>query len=477
MRRERSDQGHKDVKRSRSISSFHAAALPARTVVYAVGDIHGRLDLLQGVIEEIEGAAKTAREGEQITAVFLGDYIDRGPSARGVIDRLIAFRASKACEIVFLRGNHEQFLLDMIDGHAEGTAWLDYGGIETLRSYGVDLPSVGGRDVKRLGEKLRDAVPPAHLGFLRETELHAERGDYVFVHAGLRPDRLLSEQSDADMLWFRYYSDDEPLHGKTVVHGHTPRPRPVAGRWRISVDTEAYDSGALTAVRLEGASAVFLKVQAVSEGKTRVTEWELVDRPHDHADSPGPVREAPARAPRPERQRRPERPPSPTRPQAERGRGGLMAAGAVAVAAVMVVGILVGLAVWFKSRIGDTIPVRPGAAAAPAPIAAAPTPLLATQGAAPASPPPNPAAAAKPLALAAKTDAPAAPMAPVLAAPNDTASPSGATATPASSPPAAPPTAAPAATADAAPVRTAAPADSPPPTATPVVAAPPGPAN
>jgi serine/threonine protein phosphatase 1 len=435
-------------------------------VVYAVGDIHGRLDLLQGAIQEIERGAKGVGDGNQVTAVFLGDYIDRGPSARGVIDRLIELRAAKPCELLFLRGNHEQFLLDMIDGQAEGAAWLDYGGIETLRSYGVDWSPAGGRDIKRLGEKLRAAVPPAHLGFLRETELHVERGDYVFVHAGLRPDRLLSEQSDADMLWFRYYSDDEPLHGKTVVHGHTPRARPVAGRWRIGIDTEAYDSGALTVVRLEGTSADFLKVQvAPGDGQTRVSEWELVDRPNDQAEAGEPRRDPAPRSERPER------------PRANFGRGGLMAAGAVAVAAVMVVGVLVGLAVWIKSRDGDAIPVRPGAAASP-PIASIPSPVLAAPtGAAPAVPgaASNTAAPAKPMTLAAKAASPeATAIVPTSPAPGETAAPGAtgsSTPSPSATPPGTPPSTA--ATADAAPIRTAPAPDATP--ASPTAA--PGPAN
>jgi serine/threonine protein phosphatase 1 len=442
-------------------------------VVYAVGDIHGRLDLLQGAIQEIERGAKAADDGAEVTAVFLGDYIDRGPAARGVIDRLIELRDAKPCEIVFLRGNHEQFLLDMIDGQAEGAAWLDYGGIETLRSYGLDWPSAGGRDVKRLGEKLRDAVPPEHLGFLRETQLHAERGDYVFVHAGLRPDRLLSEQSDADMLWFRYYSDDEPLHGKTVVHGHTPRARPVAGRWRVGIDTEAYDSGALTAVRLEGASAIFLKVQvAPGEGKTQVSEWEVVDRPHDHAEAAAPIREPEQDSER----RRPERR-SPEQPRADFGRGGLMAAGAVAVAAVMVVGILVGLAVWFKSRAGgEAVPTRPAPAAAP-PITASPLPTGPAPAAADAT---NTTAPARPVTLAAKAPSPETATAAAAPGPQSSAAPAAAPGQSASPPAASPPaTTPPSATVDAAPMRTIPmPEVAPPSTApAPAPAAAPGPAN
>jgi serine/threonine protein phosphatase 1 len=443
------------VKRSRSISSSHAASLPPQTVVYAVGDIHGRLDLLQGAIEEIERAAGAAKSGARVTAVFLGDYIDRGPEARGVIDRLIAFRDAKPCEIVFLRGNHEQFLLDMIDGRAEGTAWLDYGGVETLASYGVAWPPpLGPRDVNRLGEKLREAIPAAHLHFLRETQLNAERGDYVFVHAGLRPERLLSEQSDADMLWFRYYNDDEPIHGRTVVHGHTPRARPVAGRWRIGIDTEAYDSGALTLARFEGDYATFLKVQVASDKEgTRLSEWETIDRPHDRQEHAGPA----ARSKRTQTV----------------NRGGLMAAGAVAVAAIMVVGALVGLVVWFKDRSGsDSPPARPVAASAPpaAAIAAASAPSgIVIQ---PATPPgataPLPPVPAKPVTLATKAPSGHSPTEPASSAPS--ASPDAPPA-PSSSPP---PSTSSTAAADAAPVRTA-PATETTPAAG--AAPPPGPAN
>ncbi|HEY1447225.1 MAG TPA: metallophosphoesterase family protein [Caulobacteraceae bacterium] len=322
-------------------------------VVYAVGDIHGRLDLLQGVIGEIyRAAAAASASGNRLTAIFLGDYIDRGPAAEGVISSLIALRDAKPCETIFLRGNHEQFLLDMIDGRAEGAAWLDYGGIETLRSYGVEWPPAGGaRDVDRLGERLREALPLPHIQFLRETQFHVERGDYEFVHAGLRPDRLLSEQSDADMLWFRYYDDDEPLHGKTVVHGHTPRARPVAGRWRIGIDTEAYDSGALTAVRLEGTGATFLKVQVGGDQGTNVTEWEQVDRPHDR---PEPASSSHVKTPWTDKI----------------SARGLMAAGAIAIGAIAVVGLLLTLVSWLEGRSAPPPPGPPSTTAAP--VAAAP---------------------------------------------------------------------------------------------------------
>ena len=178
------------------------------------------------------------------------------------------------------------------------------------------------------------------------------------------------------------------MHGKTVVHGHTPRARPVAGRWRIGIDTEAYDSGALTAGRFEDDHATFLKVQ-VTPGKegTRISEWEAIDKSHDRPEQTGPA-------------------PGSKRTRAV-SRGGLMAAGAVALATIMVVGILVGLVVWSNGRGGsDSTPVRPTAAsarpvsaiaAASAPLGTAPQPSAVSGATAP--PPPVPP---KPVTLAAK---------------------------------------------------------------------------
>jgi serine/threonine protein phosphatase 1 len=256
-------------------------AAPAGETLYAVGDIHGRLDLLTGVLAELRKAGAAGRgEGRKVTAVFLGDYIDRGPDARGVIEALRAFAAEGACEVVFLRGNHEQMLLDLIDGDLQGTEWLSYGGVETLRSYGVEQSAqLGAGEAARLPARLAAWIPAAHVAFLRDTRLTFEGGDYLFVHAGLRPDRLLDEQSDADKLWYRYYSDEPPIHGKTVVHGHTPRERPIVSRWRLGIDTEAYASDALTAVRLEGDRREFLKFEPAADGAgVRAGVWEESDQ-------------------------------------------------------------------------------------------------------------------------------------------------------------------------------------------------------
>lgn len=254
-------------------------------MLFAIGDVHGRLELLDALIEEIGREAERATETHKTTtAILLGDYIDRGPASRQVIDRLIDLQKDQRFESVFLRGNHEQFLLDLIDGRASSTVWLDYGGIETLAAYGVAVEDADAADPVRLAAVTRRAVPADHIAFMRRLELTEERGDYLFVHAGLRPDRLLNEQSDADFLWFRSYSDEAPVHGKVVVHGHTPRSRPVDGRWRIDVDTEAWASGVLTAVRLEGQSRRYLRAGVVGDRKTEVGVWDKVDRASHRPD-------------------------------------------------------------------------------------------------------------------------------------------------------------------------------------------------
>jgi serine/threonine protein phosphatase 1 len=261
------------LKRPQSPNASQVAATPDDRILFAVGDVHGRDDLLATLIDAI---GREAGDGKPTTAIFLGDYIDRGPSARQVIDRLIGLAEETRFETVFLRGNHEQFLLDLIDGREDGATWLEYGGVETLASYGARVGAADAADPARLAAVVRAAVPESHVDFLRRAELSYACGDYVFVHAGMRPDKLLEEQSDTDLLWFRYYDDETPVHGRVVVHGHTPRARPVNGRWRIGVDTEAWASGALTAVRLEDGSRRFLKTEGAE-----VVEWDKADAPHE----------------------------------------------------------------------------------------------------------------------------------------------------------------------------------------------------
>lgn len=251
-------------------------ATPPGLAVYAIGDIHGRRDLLVGALAAVRAAARNAVASQRVAVVFLGDYIDRGPASRAVIEDLIAFRDEGCCETVFLRGNHEQVLLDVFDGVETAGPWLEHGGRATLDSYGVAWSS---RDTpKDLWAQLDAAIPADHIEFLRATTLTAVYGDYLFVHAGLRPDRLIEEQSPADLLWFRYYDDEPPLHGATVIHGHSHNRLPVLGRHRVGIDTQAYASGALTLLKLHGTQKVFQRIVATQAEPTATLDiWPELD--------------------------------------------------------------------------------------------------------------------------------------------------------------------------------------------------------
>lgn len=240
-----------------------------------MGDIHGRVDLLAAAMVELTRLAVEADEkGESFTGVFLGDYIDRGPDSREVVEALIHLERDEPRRFVFLRGNHEAMLLDLLSGGPDAMAWLDFGGAETLRSYGIaPPPRITAASAPALAAELEAAMPRSHLAFLKRTQLFFQSGDFLFVHAGARPDRMISEQSTADMLWYRYYADEQPVHGAVVVHGHTPGVRPISGRWRIGIDTEAYASGNLTLLKLDGERRSFLKVRP----DTGITRWEQID--------------------------------------------------------------------------------------------------------------------------------------------------------------------------------------------------------
>lgn len=227
--------------------------------LYAVGDVHGRADLLETLIARI--AENRADEAEPTPLVFLGDYVDRGLQSRETLDRLIALEADGRFAPRFLKGNHEAAMMDFLARPEGGATWLAFGGNETLYSYGVKAPSVGASaDVlQRTAEALRARVPEAHIAFLNKLELYVRWGDYLFVHAGLRPGRSLEEQDEQDMLTIR---DTFLRSGKKwpfiVVHGHTPADAVHIDGRRIGVDTGAYVTGKLSAVRLQGGAVQVL---------------------------------------------------------------------------------------------------------------------------------------------------------------------------------------------------------------------------
>ena len=233
------------------------AEAPADERLYAVGDIHGCAGLLDALLEMIN--ADPADKKRRL--IFLGDYVDRGEDSKGVIDRLLAIRA-RAPETIFLKGNHEQAILDFLEDPDRNEEWLHWGGDKTLESYGV--ANIWGRPPHHIAADLRDRLPAAHLDFLRSLELWRVLGGYVFVHAGFRPGVALADQREEDCLWIRAPFHNAAPEGRpkeVVVHGHHPVKKPQDHGWRIAVDTGAVWSDTLTAVALDGATRRFISTR------------------------------------------------------------------------------------------------------------------------------------------------------------------------------------------------------------------------
>jgi serine/threonine protein phosphatase 1 len=234
----------------------------AGRLIYAVGDVHGRFDALTVLLEKIRGDAHARRSSEPPVIVFLGDYVDRGPQSREVIETVLSLKPADDFEVVALLGNHEQMLLDFLGDASIGSRWTLYGGAATLSSYGVEAPRLAADSEgwERVRSAFENTLPASHLSFIRQLDTLKVIGDFVFVHAGIRPGVSLSDQRRDDLLWIRGpFLDSNARHEKVVVHGHTPSQEPFDGSYRIGVDTGAYATGLLTAVRLEGATRTFLQ--------------------------------------------------------------------------------------------------------------------------------------------------------------------------------------------------------------------------
>jgi len=241
--------------------------VPDTTCVYAIGDIHGRFDLLEALLAKIEADADLLPEGTKPTIVFLGDYIDRGLQSRQIVDLFLSDRLA-GFETVFLMGNHEEALLKFFQDPGFGEKWAMYGGAETLFSYGLQPPqgvmgaSASGHDRDAwvtLWNRFRATLPENHLSFYQSLQLSHTIGDYVFVHAGMKPGVALEDQRGEDMLWIRdEFLDDRQNFEKLVVHGHTPADAAHRDDRRVGLDTGAYMTGRLTAARFMGNSIEFL---------------------------------------------------------------------------------------------------------------------------------------------------------------------------------------------------------------------------
>lgn len=225
---------------------------------YAVGDVHGRLDLLEGMLERIE-ADLTERPPKRAILLFLGDLIDRGPASCQVIERLRTYRHPRL-RTIFLMGNHEEVLLRLLGGERGILAsWLRFGGTETLASYGIDPATFKSMSEREALAAVKRAIPETHRSFIADFADTVRFGDYLFVHAGIRPAVDLSMQSQADLRWIRQpFLDDDSDHGFVVVHGHTISEAIDERPNRIGIDTGAYRTGILTALVLEGGERRFL---------------------------------------------------------------------------------------------------------------------------------------------------------------------------------------------------------------------------
>jgi serine/threonine protein phosphatase 1 len=225
---------------------------------YAVGDVHGRLDLLEDILGQVERDLADRRP-RHATLLFLGDLIDRGPASCQVIERLRTYR-HPGLKMIFLLGNHEEVLLRLLAGE-RGILdnWLRFGGAECLESYGVSAQSLRSMQEGEAIAVVQQAIPATHRDFLAGFADTLRFGDYLFVHAGIRPSIDLSMQDQADLRWIRQpFLEDDSDHGFVVVHGHTISDEPAERPNRIGIDTGAYRSGVLTALVLEGEDRRYL---------------------------------------------------------------------------------------------------------------------------------------------------------------------------------------------------------------------------
>lgn len=234
--------------------------IPESEIVYAIGDIHGRDDLLGNLHKSISDDLAKNGKARTPTVVYLGDYVDRGPDSRAVLARLIEEPVAGA-QSVHLKGNHEDAMLRFLDAQRGGEQWLSLGGGATAVSYGVrpkverDSPA----SLEALRVELREAIPARHQEFLRQLRLTHQVGDYLFVHAGIRPGLPLEDQNASDLMWIRReFLQSRRQHEKIVVHGHASGHKVVVKRNRICVDTAAYATDRLTCIILEGTTRRFL---------------------------------------------------------------------------------------------------------------------------------------------------------------------------------------------------------------------------
>jgi len=237
---------------------------PPGLVIYVIGDIHGRADLLHALLRQIAIDAARYETDLAREVIFIGDYIDRGPDSRQTVDLVLSTIGEKRFwDVTVLKGNHEEAMLRFMRDPSYWPIWSQYGARETLLSCGVTPPRMIGdqQEWADLRARFEAAVPPDHWDFFHNLDLAAERGDYLCVHAGVRPNVPLDQQTEDDLLWIRNdFLNKEHVFDKVIVHGHTPG-QPFVGPHRIALDTGAYVSGILTAIKLKGTERTLMQAQ------------------------------------------------------------------------------------------------------------------------------------------------------------------------------------------------------------------------
>ena len=247
-------------KRTASKRPLDTARVPVGVRVYAIGDVHGRNDLLLKLLDQI-GSDDTARGAADTQIIFLGDLVDRGDDSAGVIETAMRLRAADT-DVRFLLGNHEEVFIQACRQRDLKTLrfFLKIGGDATLQSYPIPRSEYLTMTLEELAERLPSLIPEAHLAFLESFEDQIVIGDYAFVHAGIRPGVALSEQKRSDLRWIREeFTDHRGDLEKVVVFGHTIYPEVEERGSRIGIDTGAYASGVLTAIGLEGDERWYLQ--------------------------------------------------------------------------------------------------------------------------------------------------------------------------------------------------------------------------
>lgn len=220
--------------------------------IYAIGDVHGRLDLLRDLLQKVERHNATLPRCQNLFVVLLGDLIDRGDHSAQVLSFLHGVQ-QKTGRLLVLKGNHEDLMLRALDGEpGMMKAWMRFGGDKTLRSFGIEPPK-SEEEMFACSRMLASAIPRDIVEWLRALPLSARSGDYFFCHAGIRPGVPLKRQVEADLLWIRKeFLEDATDHGTVIVHGHSISDDVQVRENRIGIDTGAYRTGVLTALFLEG---------------------------------------------------------------------------------------------------------------------------------------------------------------------------------------------------------------------------------